>query len=109
MPDTDAHQLPEADGRHAISLEAGTRTAAAVGDPPSPVNSLHHQAVATPGGGLRVSGRASDGVIEAIESSGSGFAIGVQWHPEKLSDAASNALFRALITAAGQRAARPDE
>jgi putative glutamine amidotransferase len=39
-----------------------------------------------PGTGLRVSGRAPDGVTEAIESASnlgdSGWCVGVQWHPE---------------------------
>ena len=98
------HRLPEADGRHAIALEPGTRTAAALGEHPAPVNSLHHQAVATPGDGLRVSARASDGVVEAIEAPGDAFAVGVQWHPEKLADSASSGLLRALVAASRQRA-----
>ena len=46
------------------------------------VNSYHHQAVNTPGKGIRISARSKDGVIEAIELSSHPFAIGVQWHPE---------------------------
>lgn len=45
------------------------------------VNSFHHQAIDTLGEGLRVAGRASDGVIEAVEVQGANI-IGVQWHPE---------------------------
>ena len=42
-----------------------------------------------PGRGLRVSARAPDGLIEAIEADPGGapqppFLIGVQWHPEDL-------------------------
>ena len=98
LPQASGHQLSE--GRHAISLEPGTRTAAAIGARPTPVNSLHHQAVATPGAGFRISARAADGVIEAIEAEDDRFAIGVQWHPEKLADAGSQGLFGALIAAA---------
>jgi len=50
------------------------------------VNSLHHQAVATPGQGLRVVGVSPGGVIEAMELEGHPFAITVQWHPEMLTD-----------------------
>jgi len=99
LPQADDHQLPEADGRHAISPVPGTRTAAAIGNHPAPVNSLHHQAVATPGAALCVSARAADGVIEAIEARGESFAIGVQWHPERLTDASSGGLFTALVAA----------
>lgn len=50
------------------------------------VNSLHHQAVRTPGNRFRVCATAPDGVIEAIESSEHKAVIGVQWHPEWLED-----------------------
>ncbi len=50
------------------------------------VNSLHHQAVATPGQGLRVVGLTPAGVIEATELEGHPFAVTVQWHPEMLED-----------------------
>ena len=46
------------------------------------VNSFHHQAVSEPGPHLRVSARAADGVIEAVESSEHKPFVGVQWHPE---------------------------
>lgn len=48
-------------------------------------NSLHHQAVDEPGEGVRVVGRADDGVIEAIEYEGHA-VIAVQWHPELLEE-----------------------
>lgn len=50
------------------------------------VNSLHHQAVRTPGSRFKVCATAPDGVIEAIESSEHKAVIGVQWHPEWLED-----------------------
>ena len=43
--------------------------------------SSHHQSVKAVAPGFRVTARAADGVIEAIESEN---AIGVQFHPEKL-------------------------
>jgi putative glutamine amidotransferase len=52
------------------------------------------------GTGLVISGRAPDGVIEAVEVPGKRFALGVQWHPEfGLSDA-DHALFVGLVNAA---------
>jgi putative glutamine amidotransferase len=48
------------------------------------VNTLHHQALRDIAPSLRVTGRAPDGVVEAIEGSGSGFVLGVQCHPEEL-------------------------
>ena len=47
-----------------------------------PVNSFHHQAVRSPGPLLRIAARATDGVIEAVESNEFKSIIGVQWHPE---------------------------
>ena len=48
------------------------------------VNTLHHQALRDIAPGLRVTGRAPDGVVEAVECRGSGFVLGVQCHPEEL-------------------------
>jgi putative glutamine amidotransferase len=66
------------------------------------VNSSHHQAILHPGRGLRVTARASDGVIEAVEwTGGSGWVVGVQWHPERMrGDALADALFRRLVSEA---------
>ncbi len=50
------------------------------------VNSLHHQAVAQPGQGVRVIGVSPEGVIEATELVDHPFAVTVQWHPEMLGD-----------------------
>ncbi len=62
------------------------------------VNSLHHQAVATPGQGLRVVGVSPEGVIEATELEGHPFAVTVQWHPEMLpDDAAMMQLFQHFV------------
>ena len=47
-----------------------------------PVNSFHHQAVRSPGPLLQVTAKATDGVIEAVESNEFKSIIGVQWHPE---------------------------
>lgn len=79
-----------------------------------PVNTSHHQAIASPGEGLRIVARCpDDAVIEAVEndpdwepdSPRSGrpqFLLGVQWHPERSYEisAASRALFARLISEA---------
>ena len=62
----------------------GPCSRALVGPGSLEVNSTHHQAVCRPGSGVTVSGRAPDGVVEAIELDGPPFALGVQWHPEAL-------------------------
>jgi putative glutamine amidotransferase len=57
-------------------------------------NSTHHQAVGDPGE-MRIVARASDGVIEAVAAT-TGFALGVQWHPEQMGDCRP---YQALIDA----------
>jgi putative glutamine amidotransferase len=69
-----------------------------------PVNSSHHQSADTIGEGLRIVARCpDDGIIEALEGTAPDhFVLAVQWHPERSveEDAASRAIFRALIEAA---------
>jgi putative glutamine amidotransferase len=82
-----------------VHLEADARIAAILGARQIDVNSRHHQAVDAVGAGLRVSARASDGIIEAIENSEGAFCVGVQWHPETLESAHRRALFGAFVAA----------
>jgi putative glutamine amidotransferase len=98
-PQAGEHRLPEPDGRHGLRVEPGTRLAAALGEEPGPVNSLHHQGVREPGEGLRVAARAEDGLIEAVEAEGDGFCVGVQWHPEKMRGPHRDRLFGAFVAA----------
>ena len=51
---------------------------------PLQVNSFHHQAVKAPGNKFCVVAKATDGIIEAIESTEFKSILGVQWHPECL-------------------------
>jgi len=87
---------------HPVTLEADSALVRLLGGVTFAVNSAHHQSIQTPGAGLRVVGRAPDGVIEAVELADYPFCIGVQWHPEALvrSDPAMAALFAALVEAA---------
>ena len=50
------------------------------------VNSFHHQAVSDAGPLFRVVARATDGIVEAMESAEYKSILGVQWHPECLAD-----------------------
>jgi putative glutamine amidotransferase len=50
------------------------------------VNTSHHQAVLTPGKGLRIAALSDDNVVEAIEwgePEGRSWILMVQWHPER--------------------------
>ena len=65
--------------------------------------SHHHQGIDRLGDGLVVTGRSSDGLVEAIErpAEAGGYLVGVQWHPEETAqeDPAQQALFDAFVTA----------
>ncbi len=94
---------------HEVNVEPGTRLHSIVGASRILTNTAHHQAIREPGRGLRVTARADDGVIEAVELEDAGrFALGIQWHPEKLAereDGPHRALFRALVEQAAVRRA----
>ena len=86
------------DPHHAVNMEQGSRLCRLVGNELY-VNTCHHQAIASLGGGLCVSARAEDGIIEAIESPARRFFVGVQWHPERERSFASDVLFAAFAAA----------
>lgn len=48
------------------------------------VNTLHHQGIGRIGDGLIVEARADDGLVEAARFDGDWWALGVQWHPERM-------------------------
>ena len=87
---------------HPVQVEAGTLLARVTGRDTFEVSSTHHQAVGEAGRDLRVSARAPDGVVEAVEDPTPGrFFLGVQWHPERMADRPAHAaLFEALCGAA---------
>lgn len=94
------HGIPgERSERHDVRLDPGTWVAKAAGTDDVNVASSHHQAVARLGEGLAVSGRAPDGIIEAVEHADGGWVVGVQWHPERTadSDTSQQGLFDALV------------
>ena len=75
-----SYAYPRAHRVHEVRTVPGSTVAALYGEAPR-VNSFHHQAVDRPGAGLAITGRALDGVVEAIELEGAP-VLGVQWHPE---------------------------
>ncbi|WP_372348344.1 gamma-glutamyl-gamma-aminobutyrate hydrolase family protein [Streptomyces sp. KL116D] len=106
---------------HDVELSAGSAAARVFGRDRIPVSSGHHQAVDRVGDGLRVSARAEDGCVEAIEpcdffeaadffegadsfegaepAQVGAWTLGVQWHPEAFVPSAELRLplFRALL------------
>nr|WP_280922975.1 gamma-glutamyl-gamma-aminobutyrate hydrolase family protein [Virgibacillus litoralis] len=66
------------------------------------INSWHHQANRKIPSTFQVSGTASDGIIEAIESKQHSFVLGLQWHPEakvKSGDVTSLRIYQSFIEA----------
>lgn len=107
LPKTLPHRDPGGGPhRHIVLVEPHTRLDAIYGEVEIRVNSYHHQAIQTVAGGFKVSGKAPDGVIEAIESEDPDwFCMGVQWHPH--SETAS-ALDMQLIEAFAQACAEKE-
>lgn len=88
-------------GCHRVDIVPDTRLADILGAEPCIVNSLHHQVVDRIGNGLRVNAYSEDGYIEGLERPASGFCIGVQWHPEHMSQHSmqQRRLFAAFVNA----------
>lgn len=89
---------------HRVRLLRGTRLRRLLGMDELDVNSFHRQAITRVGPRFRVAAVADDGVVEAIECPEHPFALGLQFHPERLVEANPVFLhpFRALVAAAGQ-------
>jgi putative glutamine amidotransferase len=86
---------------HEVHIEEGTLAASVLDEPIVHVNSHHHQGIKDIAPGLRVAGRAPDGLVEVIELPEHPFGLAVQWHPEWLTDQPSTKnLFRRFILAA---------
>lgn len=91
LPDTlgrDEHRPVRGEwAEHEVRLEPESRVGSVLGER-APVKSHHHQGYGTIGEGLRVTGWAEDGTIEALEDPSKRFAVGVLWHPEEGEDMA---------------------
>jgi putative glutamine amidotransferase len=84
--------------RHSVQLEAGTQVFDRIGQADVQVNTSHKQAVNRVGQGLRVIATSPDGVVEGIEDPSYPLFVGVQWHPERMSDEPEHlALFQMLV------------
>jgi putative glutamine amidotransferase len=87
--------------RHVVLVKSETRLAHITGLATITVNSFHREAIVQASDQVIVSALSPDGLIEAIERPDKRFALGVQWHPERLIDesADAHALFSAFVTA----------
>lgn len=98
-------KAPLSHGSHYVNVTPGSLLAKITNTHKLRINSRHHQANRNVVAPFQVSGTASDGIIEAIESKEHHFALGLQWHPENMleaDDEASWKIFRAFIRACGK-------
>ena len=87
---------------HDVTVKRGSRLAHILGDAVVPVNSMHHQAIKDLAPNLAPTGLAPDGIIEGVEATDGRYLIGVQWHPEELTETQPGMarLFRTFAEAA---------
>ncbi len=85
---------------HKISILPRTPFSKIFDTPGADVNSYHHQAIKDLGRGLRIGALSSeDNIIEGVYIPGHRFALGVQWHPELLTESCrhSRRLFEEFV------------
>ncbi|MCY4071865.1 MAG: gamma-glutamyl-gamma-aminobutyrate hydrolase family protein [Chloroflexi bacterium] len=96
--DAMVHSADRGATQHEIRISANSHLNAVLKAEKLMTNTHHIQAVADVGTGLRVTARAEDGVVEALESD-DGRIVGVQFHPERMIGTARG-LFADLIARA---------
>lgn len=107
-PDSIAHSHRDwsrAHLAHRIIVEPGSRMETILGANEVMVNSLHHQGIKEPGKGVRITGRAPDGIPELLEVTGYRFVMAAQGHPEEIYsiEPAFKRLFAAFVQASSTR------
>ena len=95
------------DSQHDIEIKPDSLLRKLVGKNADEVNSAHHQAINEVGEGFVVTARSEDGIIEAIEGKPEQFVLGVQYHPERMTEPSEfrehrRKLFEAFIKAASR-------
>lgn len=86
-----------------VDVESGSALSGILGEGSVRVHSYHHQGIDRLGEGLVASARTDDGLVQAFESDGEAYVVGVQWHPEE--NAEDRRLFADLVTQARAYAA----
>ena len=83
-PDTKVHRSQELYCKlsHGVSVADGSVIAALFGGDALEINSVHHQGIRRTATCFEETAWSPDGVIEAIERTGTPWVLGVQWHPE---------------------------
>ncbi|UJL47229.1 gamma-glutamyl-gamma-aminobutyrate hydrolase family protein [Virgibacillus sp. NKC19-16] len=97
-----SQKAPLYHGSHFVHVQEGSLLHHLTGSAKFRVNSLHHQANRGVSGAFQISGKANDGIVEAVESKIHPFALGLQWHPESMAesgDVASLQIYEGFIAA----------
>ncbi|UOF92170.1 gamma-glutamyl-gamma-aminobutyrate hydrolase family protein [Fodinisporobacter ferrooxydans] len=99
-----SQKAPRAHLAHDVDITSGSKLHQLLGTQTIRVNTFHHQAVKQVAPGFLISAKASDGIVEGIESRNHAFVLGVQWHPENLWEkyAVFHRLFAGFVEAAKQ-------
>lgn len=92
---------PATEGTHFVNIKPGSLLHRITGEERILTNSFHHQCVKSHPERFSVCAEADDGVIEAMEGTGDGFVLLVQWHPEFTTgeNSVSAGIFRAFVEA----------
>lgn len=78
------HQLEKPDiAFHSLTVEKSSPLSDAMGFGTHTINSYHHQAVKNVAPDFSVCAVSEDGIIESIYHKNKKFVLGVQWHPER--------------------------
>jgi putative glutamine amidotransferase len=93
---------------HRIRVVPGSRLAGVLRSTDVEVNSRHHQGLGQLAPGLHGTAFAPDELVEGVEGADGSYLVGVQWHPEDLTEAdpAMRRLFEDFADAARSFAAR---
>lgn len=70
--------------RHIVRFDDDSLLSVIYGGIEAKMNTLHHQGLDKVAADLIVEGRTEDGQVEAARFRGDWWAVGVQWHPERL-------------------------
>ncbi|WP_345801252.1 gamma-glutamyl-gamma-aminobutyrate hydrolase family protein [Microbacterium sp. AZCO] len=86
-----------------VEVVAESRLAGLLGEGALDVHSYHHQGIDRLGDGLVATAATDDGLVQAFESEGDQYLVGVQWHPEENRE--DRRLFAGLVAEASVYAA----
>ena len=93
------------DAEHRILITKGSQLNEILSRRVTQVNSAHHQSIKETGNTFKATAHTKEKIIEAIEHTDNQFALGVQYHPERMTQfpVHRRKLFEAFIQAASKK------